>query len=211
MTANGKKAVSLIVAFAFLVMLLAQAMPLRADRAPDRGGTSVSSPEQGPSFVEEEGYPSRSGKKSIVPVLLIGLGVAALAAVLVLVVFKTKYNILGTWDFNFVSTSPAHTWTWTLRFRGDKKSGTFNDEYNDTGVYQVDGKNVTIKYDDWDIGITGQFDDQDRMSGNATFVDMTIGEKDINSATWTANRVSDAAAAPSVPQSQPAASRKAKK
>ena len=57
-------------------------------------------------------------------------------------VLKTKYDIVGKWDFSFTSTSPAHTWVWTLIFSGDKKSGTFIDNFSDTGTYTVNGKSV---------------------------------------------------------------------
>ncbi len=41
---------------------------------------------------------------------------------------------------------------------------------------------------DWDIQITGTFDGKDKMTGSATFVGLTIGGKDITSATWMATR-----------------------
>jgi hypothetical protein len=122
----------------------------------------------------------------------------AVAAVLALVVFKTTYDIRGTWDFDYVSASPAHAWTWTLTFTGSsKKSGGFTDA-GDTGTYEVDGKNVTIKYNaPWDTNIAiigAKFESKDKMSGRATFTDMTIGDLDIPSATWTATRTAAAAA-----------------
>ncbi len=203
-----KRMIALFVVFAFLALLQVSAMPLRADQAPGQSGTTVANPDQGPNYIEEEGTGSPSGKKSIVPIILIGLGVAALAAVLVLVVFKTKYDITGTWDVNFSSASPSHTWTWTLTFRGDKKSGTFYDEYGDTGTYTVDGKNVSLDYDDWNITLNGTFDGKDRITGNATFSGLTIGGLSITGASFTATRTSSSTAKPSPMTVQSASGRK---
>jgi hypothetical protein len=98
-----------------------------------------------------------------------------------------------------------------LIFTGDEKSGGFTDA-GDTGTYTVDGKNVTIKYNaPWDASIAiigAKFDSKDKMSGTATFTDMTIGEKDITSATWTASRVGTTA---TVSKSQTAKEKRARK
>ncbi len=207
-----KRMTALFVAVSFLVLLLASAMPLRADRSPDQAGTAISNAEQGPSFIEEEGSSSSvAKKKSILPIIIGVVAVGAIAAFLILVVFKTKYDITGTWDFNFTSTSPSHSWTWTIAFSGDEKSGNFIDEFNDTGAYRVDGKNVTISYTDWDIQLTGTFDGKDKMTGNATFTGLTIGGQNISSATWIANRTSKSAAKPNTPVAQSFPGRKVRK
>lgn len=198
MIQNHKKTIAIFVAAALLSLLQASAMPVAAAGAPEQ--IAAANDEQAPNFIEEEGESGyRPHKKSsILPIILGVVAVGAVAAVLVLVVFKTKYDIVGTWNFAYVSTSPAHTWTWTLVFTGDKKSGVFVDA-GDTGKYTVDGKDVTIKYNaPWDsnIFIVGaKFDGKDKMSGTATFSDMTVGGKDITSATWTATRVGTTAAA----------------
>jgi hypothetical protein len=207
-----KKWIALLLTVAFLWLLQVSAMPLRADQSPAPTGTAVSNPEPAPSFIEDEGGGGdKPKKKSALPIILGVAAVGVVAAVLALVVFKTKYDIVGTWDFQFTSTSPAHSWTWTLVFNGDKKSGTFKDEFNDTGTYQVDGKNVTLEYDEWQIQITGAFAEKDKMSGSASFTDMTIGGLDITSATWTAARISGAAAKPVMPVPQSIPGRKARK
>lgn len=188
-----KKLTALFVALAFLALLQVSAMPLRADQAPAPSGSELESADQGPSVIEEEGTaPATAGKKSILPIIIGVIAVGAIAAVLALVVFKTKYDITGTWEFSFASTSPAHTWSWTLSFSGDKKSGTFSDNFGDTGRYTADGKDVTIQYDQWNIAMTGKFDGKDKMTGSATFSGLTIGGKDITAATWTADRTSSA-------------------
>ena len=196
MIKKQQKWIALLVTLTFVWLLQVSAMPVAAANAPELA--SSASNEQGPRFIEEEGDGGfQAKKKSILPIILIGAGVVALAAVLFLVVLKTTYDITGTWEFRYTSTSPAKIWTWTLVFSGDKKSGTFVDA-GDTGTYTVDGKDVTIKYNaPWDdkIAISGaKFDGKDKMSGTATFIDMTIDSVDIPSATWVATRVGTTAA-----------------
>jgi hypothetical protein len=169
---NKKRVIALFVAFAFLSLLSASTMPLRADQAPDQAGTTVSSPEQGPSFIEEEGYGSAPAKKSIVPMILIGVGVAALAAVLVLVVLKTKYDIVGTWTMSVNWTNPVITGTYTTTFVGDKKSGTCNASVN-SGTYTVSGSDAT-----WTLGVAtyiGKFDTKTTISGTMSNTGGNLG------------------------------------
>lgn len=179
MIQKHKRFISLFVALSFLALLQISAMPLHADRAPDQGGAAISSPEQGPSYIEEEGASSPKGKKSIVPVILIGLGVAAVAAVLVLVVLKTKYDIVGKWTVNYDWKNSADGST-TMEFIGDKKSGDVHMLNTKFGTYTVDGKDVS-----WNISFivtanyVGKFTDKTHMSGTMT---NTSG----NSGTWTA-------------------------
>jgi len=187
---HHKKLIALFVAFTFLALLHASTMPLRADQAPVQGGTEIEAAGQTPGFVEEEGSVSTPPrKKSILPIVIGIVAVGAIAAVLVLVVLKTKYEIAGKWDFSFTSTAPAHSWVWTLIFSGDNKNGTFIDNFSDTGTYTVSGKDVTIDYNTWDIQFIGKFDGKDKITGSATFGGLTIGGKDITSATWTATRM----------------------
>jgi hypothetical protein len=187
---NKKRVIALFVAFAFLSLLTASTMPLRADQAPDQAGTTVSSPEQGPSYIEEEGYGSAPAKKSIVPMILIGVGVAALAAVLVLVVLKTKYDIVGTWtvSYNWELTPDGST---DIIFIGDKKSGTISLYGSSMGTYTVDGKNVTFVINSTAVAtFVGVFSDKTHMNG-------TMTNDEGNSGTWTA--VKSAAAPASLP------------
>jgi hypothetical protein len=189
MIKNHRKLIAAFAACAFIFLLQASSLPLRSEQAPSQSGTTMESSEQAPHFIEEEGgYSAQPKKKSILPIILGVVAVGAVAAVLFLVVLKTKYDITGTWDFNFVSIAPAHTWNWTLSFSGDKKQGTFKDTYGDMGKYTVKDKDVTIRYDVWNIALIGKFDGKDKMTGNAAFVDLTIGGKEITAATWTASR-----------------------
>jgi len=205
--------IALYVALAFIGLCQAAAMPLRAEQAPGQSGTTLASPDAAPGVIEEEGgaaAPAR--KKSILPIVIGVVAVGAIAAVLALVVLKTKYDIAGRWNFSFTSSSPAHTWVWTLLFSGDRKSGRFADDLGDTGTYTVNDKDVTIQYDDWKIELTGRFDGKDKMSGSATFAGLTIGGLDITRATWTATRLDDGSSLrPGAALLQAPAGRKAKR
>ncbi|MCU0236783.1 MAG: hypothetical protein MUC72_06825 [Acidobacteria bacterium] len=193
MNKKQQKWIALFVAFTFIGLLQVSAMPLRAEQAPAPAGTTIEDSGQAPNFIEEEGGSGyQAKKKSILPLVIGVVAVGAIAAVLFLVVLKTKYDIVGAWDFNFTSTSPAHTWLWTLVFSGNKEKGTINDS-GDMGTYAVDGKKVTIEYDEWEIQLTGSFESKDKMTGSATFAGLTIGGKDITSATWIATRLASGA------------------
>lgn len=193
MIKKHQKWIALTVVFAFLCLLQISAMPLRAARAPARSETTVSGADQGPDFFQKEGAPSGAKKKSIVPVLLIGLGVAAVAAVLVLAVFKTKYDPVGNWTGEFASQT--QNWKASVVFTGDKESGTVS--YNEppyspqNGTYTVSDKEITWNFT-WDTGQTithiGKFDGKNTMSGtwkNENYSDMF--------GTWTLIRGVDAA------------------
>ena len=187
-----KRMIALFVTLAFLSLLHATTMPLRADQASGPSGTAVSADEQGPGFIEEEGYGSTPAKKSIIPIILIGLGVAVLAAVLVLVVLKTKYDIVGTWTIHITYDSNAYVFDSITVFTGDKKSGTTKDNWTGTGTYTVDGKKVTftLRWPNNNTNIfTGQFDEKDKMSGRFL-------ESNIFTGPWTAVRSASSASVP---------------
>jgi len=169
MMKKHQKLIALSVVFTFLCLLQVSTMPLRGEQSPGQTETTMNSAEQGPGFVEEEGAPYGAKKKSIVPIVLIGLGVVAVAAVLVLVVFKTKYDPVGTWTGPFASQS--QNWTGKFVFAGDKKSGTvlYTDPWltNAPGTYTVDGKNITMTTNNagQTVAWTGTFTSKDAMGG----------------------------------------------
>jgi hypothetical protein len=207
MIKKQQKWIALLVAFTFMWLLQVSTMPLAAANAPEQ--ISSANNEQAPRFIEEEGDSGyQAKKKSILPIILIGVGVVALAAVLFLVVLKTKYDITGKWDFAFSATNTTKKWSWAQTFTGDAKKGTFKDEYGDTGTYTVDGKNVSWKFDDWNMSGTGTFSNKDTISGTATFSGVLIGGVEVTAATWTATRAGTTAA---VPQPQAAVEKKARK
>jgi hypothetical protein len=193
MIKKQQKWIALLVTLTFMWLLQVSTMPVAAANTPEQ--ISSASNEQGPSFIEEEGYSGyQAPKKSILPIILIGVGVAAVAAVLFLVVLKTSYDITGQWSFSFIATNTTKNWTWTMTFTGNKKNGNFRDNFDDTGTYTVDGKNVHFQFDDFNVTGTGTFTSKDAMSGTATFVDVIIGTTPVTAATWTATRTAAAAA-----------------
>lgn len=198
-----RRVTALFVAFAFLTLLQVSAMPLRADQSPDRGGAAVTTPEQGPNYIEEEGTGGSAGKKSIMPVILIGLGVAAVAAILILVVFKTKYDIVGTWTV----TDTILSKTLTITFSGSKSSGTLTiKEYIDTGTYTVDGKNVHFEFSaagyNYKFVYDGTFSSKDKANGTVKYLVANV-EKD--SGTWNGTKSSSTTGSGLLPQSVPTA------
>jgi len=181
-----KKLIAATVVFTFLVLLQASIMPLRAEQSPGQTETSMNSAEQGPNFIEEEGAPAAASKKSIVPIVLIGLGVVAVAAVLVLVVLKTKYDIVGTWRI----TETINTTPFTTVFTGDKKSGTLTlTGYIDTGTYTVSGKTVHFEFQAtgyiYKFVFDGEFTDKNNMGGAVKYLLNNVLSK---TGTWTGVR-----------------------
>ncbi|MBN2344998.1 MAG: hypothetical protein JXO51_01320 [Candidatus Aminicenantes bacterium] len=157
-----KKLIAVFLTFAFLSLLQVSAMPLRADQT----GTSLESPDKAPGFIEEEGYEPASAKKSIMPVILIGVGVAAVAALLFLVVLKTKYDITGTWKLTWQYQGDIQRSN-DITFTGDKKSGSFKIG-TASGTYTVDGKKAQWTYSSGQTVYTGEFTDKTHMSGTMT-------------------------------------------
>jgi hypothetical protein len=193
MIRNQRKWIALLVAVTFIWLLQASTMPLPAAGSTEQVGSANA--EQGPGYVEAVGHKYVPvPKKSILPYVLIGVGVVAVAAVLFLVVLKTSYDIIGSWDFVFTgSTSETHI----ITFSGTKTSGTwlFEDATWFTGKFTVDGKKIVMSINGNPAAqISGQFTGKDAMNG--TWVD---GSK---SWSWTATRNEAAIAAKPTPAAQ---------
>ena len=180
-----------LVILVFIWLLRISSMPLAAAYTSEQVSTVNS--EQGPHFVEQAGEKGSSARrKSILPYVLIGVGVVAVAAVLFLVVLKAKYDIIGTWSFTFTSVSDSKTWE--LTFNGTKSAGNYTTKGNPalSGNYSVDGKNVAMTVSaEPTIEITGQFTGKDTMSG--IYIENTLY------LTWIATRISTIASNPSQP------------
>jgi hypothetical protein len=191
MIKKQQKWIALLVALTFVWLLQVSTMPVAAASAPEQ--IASASAEQAPGFIEQEGTSSyQAKKKSILPVILIGVGVVAVAAVLFLVVLKTKYDIVGTWTIHVAYDGDDYTFDSITVFTGDKKSGTTADDWSGTGTYTVDGKNVTFTLrwpNDNTSTFTGQFDGKDKMSGR-------FHETNNFDGPWTAVRGASAASLP---------------
>jgi hypothetical protein len=168
-----QKTIAVIVTIAFFSILNVAAFPLRAQEAP--GAVEKA----GPATVQP-------GGGSILPIVLIGVGVLAIAAVLIFVVFKTSYDITGNWTISFAGTTAV---IWTTTFSGSKASGTWQVTHttfatpaqpsgNDrpvnprslvvlpSGTYTVNGDAVTMTVtNSLNVTFTGRFDSADTMSG----------------------------------------------
>jgi hypothetical protein len=164
MIKKQQKWIALLVTLTFIWLLQVSTMPVAAASTPEQIGSARS--EQGPRFIEEEGGGGfHAKKKSILPMVLIGVGVAAVTAVLFLVVLKTTYDITGEWNYSWKNSGEAN-WKYTnqkIVFTGDKKTGTLTYLGNE-GTYTVDGKNVSFQFN-YGVTLTGVFATKDKISG----------------------------------------------
>jgi hypothetical protein len=188
MIKKQQKWIALFVTLTFVWLLQVSTMPLTA--AGKTETVSSASTEQRPDYVEAVGQKAApTPKKNILPVVLIGVGVVALAAVLFLVVLKTKYDITGSWQYYFkwdLSGAVQHG-PYPLTFSGSQSSGQLS--FLDpaiamTGTYTADNKNVsfTISSSGKPWSHTGSFENKDKMSGTFTYPSGT------GNGTWYATR-----------------------
>ena len=159
-------------------------MPLSASGSSEK--TSSVSAENELDHYEAVGQKAAPAKKkSILPWVLIGVGVLAVTAVVLFVwpgILKTKYDVTGSWVF--VITGP-YIATYQTDFTGTKKSGNWVWAHSPStkGTYTVDGKKLTMvpgAGDGWTATITGTFTSKDAMSG--TWI------QDGNTWSWIATR-----------------------
>jgi hypothetical protein len=166
MIKKQQKWIALIVALTFMWLLQVSTMPMVAAGTSEQVGSA--SAEQGPGYVEAVGHKYvPAPKKSILPYILIGVGVVAVAAVLILVVFKTTYDITGKWTFEWIHNGTSDG-SQTFTFTGTKTSGNFTcaETVNNSGTYTVDGKNVVFLITTrTGVQFSGKFTDKDTMTG----------------------------------------------
>ena len=184
-----KKAITLILIATFFYLIQITAMPLGAETPRASGDETMSSAGNETGLIEQEASAGYAKKKSSVLPIIIGVvAVGAIAAVLVLVVFKTKYDITGTWS----ETDTIVSGTTAIVFSGDKKSGTVSLQptYIDTGTYTVSSKTVHFEYHaagyTYNWVYDGQFDSKDAMSGTVKYV--PGGSGTTSTGTWSATR-----------------------
>jgi len=141
MIRKQQKWIALFVTLTFIWLLQISATPLTAADTREKVSSANAGP--GPDYYEASGQKAAPAKKKcILPYVLIGVGVVALAAVLYFFVLKTNYDITGTWTMNYLMPELPLI-TYPIILTGDKKTG--NAVMNTTaGTYTVDGKNVTI-------------------------------------------------------------------
>jgi hypothetical protein len=166
---HHKKFIALFVVLSFLYLVEISYLPLRAEPAPAKAPVSMNGDDQTPGSIEQEGggYVHKKKSSPILPIIIGVVVLGAVAAVLILVVFKTKYDITGTWSKTLVRTSPSPaTATAPITFTGTKTSGSFS-YAGLTGTYTVDGKNVTYSFvsSGQTVQFTGTFTAKETMSG----------------------------------------------
>lgn len=157
--------IALFVALTFIWLLQVSTMPISAAGTTEQA--NLASAEQGPDYYEavaQKAAPAK--KKSILPYVLIGVGVLAVSAALFFFVLKTNYDIVGTWSLTYIA-SGVGTYTYDTVFAGTKKSGTATMAGSVSGVYTVDGKKVNCYvaniHQKWEF--IGEFTSKTEMSG----------------------------------------------
>jgi hypothetical protein len=173
MIKKQQKWIALLVTLTFVWLLQVSAMPLAAANTKEQ--VSAANAEPGPDYFEAAGQKAAPAKKkSILPLVLIGVGVVAVAAVLFLVVLKTSYDITGEWTMNYLMPSLPLA-TYPITFTGDKKVGTAVMN-TITGPYAVNGKKVTIIIyegtDKWEY--IGEFKTKIRMEGDFKYYENNV-------------------------------------
>ncbi|MCX6558113.1 MAG: hypothetical protein NTW95_11920 [Candidatus Aminicenantes bacterium] len=204
MIKKHQKWIALLVTLTFMGLLQVSSMPCEAAAADRAEQISAANSEQGPRYIEEEGDSGFVGKKkSILPIVLIGVGVVAVAAVLFLVVLKSSYDITGEWTQQRTESGYSPV-TRYLTFTGSKTSGTVRVDFDtwggddpDTGSYTVNDKAVDfIQYwaanpNNYEYHYEGSFTDKNTLSGT-WHMNKPSGITDTGS--WTATRSTTTAA-----------------
>jgi len=159
-----------MVTLTFVWLLQVSAGPLAA--AGTTAKVSSVEGEQGPDFLEAAGDKiTPSPNKKVLPYVLIGVGVVAVAVILFLVILKTEYNITGEWTMNYYVPDTHAPITFSMTFIGDKKSGV-TVSGTTPGDYAVDDKKVTINLREirnevphrWEF--IGEFTSKSRIGGD---------------------------------------------
>lgn len=173
MIKKRQKWIALLVTLTFVWLLQVSTMPLTAAGTTEQ--VSSTNTEQGPGFfesIEQDASPAK--KKSSLPIVLIGVGIVAVAAVLFLVVLKTNYDITGEWTLNYLMPGWPLS-TYPLTCTGDKKTGTAATNLI-SGEYSVDGKKVTINLyqstSRWEF--IGEFKSKVRIEGDFKFYENNV-------------------------------------
>jgi hypothetical protein len=160
--------IALLVTLTFMWLLQVSTMPVTAAEAATPAVAADAG--QGPDHYEAVGQKAAPAKKgSILPWVLVGVGVVAVTAVVLFLFVLNKYDITGTW--NFIFTSAYATQAIVITYTGDKKSGTFTMAGlpQSGGTYAVDGKKVTMLPTYFpEVTFVGEFTSKDAMSGTLT-------------------------------------------
>jgi hypothetical protein len=179
MIKKQQKWIALLVTLTFVWLLQVSVMPLAAAGTTEQVSSAHAG--QGPDFYEavsQKADPAK--KKSILPMILIGVGVIAVTAAVLFLFVLNKYDITGKWTLNY--TMPG--WplsTYPLTCTGDKKSGTASTNLIN-GNYTVDDKKVTINLtqglDRWEY--IGEFKSKIRIEGDFKYYENNVLKSQYN-------------------------------
>lgn len=169
-------------------------------RAEVKARKMTEKPEPAVAPVEEKDKPAKvieapaPKKKKKFPVLLVVGGLVVLGVVAALLLGGGKddkkeevYDIRGNWEVS--EKLGAENYKDFLTFRGTLNRGVFEDNQDNVGDYDVNGRDVHFKYRDLLLEYNGRFNGPDNMAG--TF-DIVINNQNL-SGTWTAVRLGAAA------------------
>ena len=182
-----------LICFAFMMPITNVPLPAAAS------GHTDARADQSPGAIERAATSKMLVQRKPLPILPILAGVVAVGvvALLVLVVFKVNYDIVGSWKWTSVDSHQELNLF--ISFLGTEASGplvTLGD-VSASGTYRVDGKNVTLQIlPTWgNINFSGEFDGRKTIigtesgycsvcgtsfSGTATLIqvaDVTVPEK----------------------------------
>jgi hypothetical protein len=183
------RCVAIVVLAVFLHLVLLEAMPL-ASMTPQGGSTAIARNDDSPHVFEstQEAATPVKKKRSLLPMVLIGVAAIGIAAVLYFTLAK-KYDITGTWTVN----NSIFNTDYIITFSGNKSSGDVKLAlYLDTGTYSVKDKDVTFSHEyagnGWDHiqNYTGKFEDAEHMSGTVTELNRKNGTT--KTGIWSATR-----------------------
>ncbi|MBN2400076.1 MAG: hypothetical protein JXI33_07020 [Candidatus Aminicenantes bacterium] len=170
MIKKQQKWIAILVVCTFLWLMQLSTMPVAA-----AGQADIAGAEQEPDYFEASGQSAApANKRNILPYVLIGVGVVAVAAVLFLVVLKTNYDITGTWSLTY--SWAGGTCTYDTIFTGTKDSGTLIMNNAISGSYTVDGKKVSCYVADatrkWEF--VGEFTSKTEMGGQLNYYYLNV-------------------------------------
>jgi hypothetical protein len=169
MIKKQQKWIALLVVCTFMWLMQVSTMPVAAAGTTEQ--ISSANAEQGPDYYEavsQKAAPAK--KKSMLPIILIGVGLVAVTAAVLFLVVLNKYDIVGTWSLTYIATGVG-TFTYDTVFTGTKKSGTVVMAGTTNGLYTVDGKKVScyVAYGSQKWEFIGEFTSKTHMSGQFNY------------------------------------------
>jgi len=133
--------------------------------------------------------PAKKKKKKF-PIVLVLVGAVAVGAILYFLVFKkddkepedTRFDIRGTWEWNWTSTDLGTSGYYYMTFTGSKANGIFTRSLGGAGTYTVSTNNyVSIIYNNISLRANGTLQSNTSMNGD--------WDNNYNYGTWYADKL----------------------